>query len=466
MSLKWASTALLLLQGWVLFAIPSSIDNSKSKYFPPIISQSGGSCAQASIIGYTFTYEMNRLLDKDASQAGNRFSYFYTWNFVNDGQDQGSLTEDGIRIAISNGVMNEEDFPPQPSWYEFRWETGYDKYLRAIHNRAEWLMYIDVTTEDGILEAKEYLSQGGVLGFSAYADDWKIVSYEGSSETGYKHLFTGLGTEGAHALTIAGYDDTVIYTDGKGKSHTGAFIAVNTWGEYFCSKGRFYLPYCFFTQEHDNSRLSHNLMGIKVKQEEPQIVFRIKLDYSSRDDLSIDLGFNDNWKDTIPKHVFTSPITDHRGGDHPMCGRLKGSVIDLGLDFSSNSAKLEGVDDPNYFIDIQRYQRGKSEGEGKFLGFWVYDYRNDKEHPKVYSCTEGIGKQLSKGHNYFSLMKYLWTSCSPVQWLVNNQPVAAPLVFKTADGKYAKVRFSDYDRENGTIKIKYVYSPSGDNNLK
>ena len=51
---------------------------------------------------------------------------------------------------------------------------------------------------------------------------------------------------------------------------------------------------------------------------------------------------------------------------------------------------------------------------------------------------------------------------SVAQWLgITGQPAAAPLVLRTADGKYAKLRFSDYDREEGTIKLKYVYAPNG-----
>ena len=48
----------------------------------------GGSCAQASGIGYMFTYEINRLLDRDAhASADHRFSYQFSWNLLNDGQD-------------------------------------------------------------------------------------------------------------------------------------------------------------------------------------------------------------------------------------------------------------------------------------------------------------------------------------------------------------------------------------------
>ena len=39
--------------------LPTSLDNTKTKYFPPILSQRGGSCAQASAIGYMLTYELN-----------------------------------------------------------------------------------------------------------------------------------------------------------------------------------------------------------------------------------------------------------------------------------------------------------------------------------------------------------------------------------------------------------------------
>ena len=62
---------------------PSSVDNSLLKYFPTVIDQIGGSCAQASYIGYMFTYEMNRLLDRDGSTPDHQFSYLYTFTLQN-----------------------------------------------------------------------------------------------------------------------------------------------------------------------------------------------------------------------------------------------------------------------------------------------------------------------------------------------------------------------------------------------
>lgn len=92
-------------------SLPPSVDNSKLKYFPPIIDQNGGSCAQAAGIGYMFTYEVNRLLDRDASASkANRFSYQFSWNFVNDGIDQGGFVDDGLTVARLYGMMTEEDY--------------------------------------------------------------------------------------------------------------------------------------------------------------------------------------------------------------------------------------------------------------------------------------------------------------------------------------------------------------------
>ena len=101
--------------------LPEAVDNSKNKYFPPIINQDGGSCAQASSIGYVFTYEVNRLLNRDASAStDNRFAYKFSWNMLNDGEDQGGLAEQGFYLAQRYGMMTEADYGTS-GIYQFRW---------------------------------------------------------------------------------------------------------------------------------------------------------------------------------------------------------------------------------------------------------------------------------------------------------------------------------------------------------
>ena len=63
--------------------LPAVIDNSTEIFFRPIFSQSGGSCGQASGVGYTYTYEINRLrnLPADTAHPENQYPTHYTWNY-------------------------------------------------------------------------------------------------------------------------------------------------------------------------------------------------------------------------------------------------------------------------------------------------------------------------------------------------------------------------------------------------
>ena len=47
-------------------SLPLIVSNDTSRFFPPIFLQTGNSCLHAAEIGYTFTYEMNRLRDEMA----------------------------------------------------------------------------------------------------------------------------------------------------------------------------------------------------------------------------------------------------------------------------------------------------------------------------------------------------------------------------------------------------------------
>lgn len=471
----WRAPARLLVQD-----LPKSVDNSTSVHFPPIFNQMGSSCAQASTIGYIFTYEMNALLDRDASVPENRFSYLYTWNLVNDGVDTGSYQFQGLQISTSHGVMTEADFPKQTSAFNHKWASGFDKYLRAIKYKGDRFVTLEIKDSSSLYKVKQYLynkgeegQKGGLLSFSSLATGWKFnKNYSGPSETGYKAMLTQLAYDGPHAMTIVGYDDLIEFERPDGKISKGAFIAVNTYGDdyWYHDNGRFYLPYWFFISEHSSSELSNDLMGIIPKyQPQPQIVFKVALDYTSRNDLCFRYGFSDNCADTAPMHNYKFPIFECQGGDLPMQGRGASAFIEFAMDFSTYANRLDGVETPNWFLTVERAERGKELGEGVMRAFEVYDYRQDPNNPIVYKHTDINGVKIEKGTNIFNIpsVEPPATSFSPLEWLnKSKQPIASPYVFRTADGKYAKVRFSEYDRESGTIKIKYVYAPSGSTNLE
>ena len=460
--------------------MPSSVDNSTTIHFPPIFNQIGGSCAQASSIGYMFTYEMNALLDRDASLPENRFSYLYTWNLINGGKDEGSFQFDGLQLSTENGLITEKDFPKQTGPYSFKWASGFDKYLNAMHYKVDEFVNLEITDSLSLTEIKQYLwnkgiegGKGGVLTFSSQATGWEFdTEYSGPSETGYNCLLTKLAYDGAHAMTIVGYDDTVEFTRPDGKTSKGAFIAVNSYGENFWyhDRGRYYLPYWFFLQDFPKTELSKDLLGIIPKYvEHPDIVFKVALDYTSRNDLSFRYGVSEDCNAMTPKYDLPFALFDHQGGDYAMQGNGGLTYFEFGMDFSKILIQVKDLTNPNWFLTVTRADRGSKYGQGVMKTFEVYDYREDAANPKVYVHESIDETPIENGKNIFNIPSIPPDRCSysTIVWLnKTGQPIASPYVIRTADGKYAKVRFSDYDRENGTIKIKYVYAPSGSTNVE
>lgn len=453
--------------------LPSSVDNSTLKYFPPVFNQIGGSCAQASSVGYLFTYEMNRLLDRDASEsAANRYSYLYTWNLINYGEDGGSFTLDAQKLAAAGGIMSEEDFPRQTYAGQFRWASGYEKYYNALHNHIAQAHHIIVADGEGLEMAKQYLynknkpgETGGLLVFSSNAGNWRFNDYyDGPSETGYKSLLTKLADDGGHAMTIVGYDDTVEFTNSEGALTKGAFIVVNSYGFYYHDRGRYYLPYWFFLDPGRNNQiLSADLMGYDVEYTEPKMVFKVNLRYTSRDDLSFKMGISDSGK-SVPTHNYTLDLFQNAGGDHQMQGAYGPDDIELGFDFSRYVKRLASIEKPAFYLTVNRSNRGKKKGEGEVTGFKVYDYRKNRENPEIISGRTFTGGPIEDGDNVFriSLFDLIRTTMSRIRWIDGGGNVIdGTLVVRTADGKYAKMKVVSYDRENGRMTIKYVYSPSG-----
>lgn len=452
--------------------LPASVDNSLNKYFPPVFSQLGGSCAQSSGIRYLFTYEMNRVLGRPADIPANIFSYFYTWNFINEGKDQGGFAEEGLSIARNCGVMSLAEFPDQSSAYAFRWMSGYDKYIRAMHYRVSNVLTLEVTNQEGIDNLKRYLynegNGGHLVTYSANAQNWKINDhYTGPSQTGYKSLLTQLATEGAHAMTIVGYDDTVEFMSPSGLTY-GAFIVVNSYGEWFHDKGRYYLPYYFFLQERASNLLSHNVTGMEATYHTPKLIFKMKVSYNSRNDLAVLIGAADKPYAESPSVSFPSSIINNQGGDHPMQGAYEGNDLEIAFDASSLVSKMEGFKEPKFFLSVVRSQRGTL-GSGVINHFSVLDYREDPENPKEYVCRDIQNTELLTGTNLFTIATtpLLVTSASGFSWMdAMQQLYQTTFVVRTAKGRYAKVQFLEYDKGAGKVKIKYLYQPDGSQNLK
>ncbi len=433
----------------LLVLLPQYVDNSTNKYFPPVINQNGGSCAQASSIGYVFTYEMNRYLDRDASLPENRFSYQYIWNLVNDGVDQGGFAEDGLFVAMRSGAMTETDFSTL-TLYDFTWPSGFEKYHNALRYRVSRF----VTFPRDVDVYKEYLAgtdgkPGGILSFSGHCQGWDMITdYDGPSGTGYKALVKSLPKSGAHAMTIVGYDDLVCFTDDNGQKHEGAFIVVNSWGTSVHDRGRFYYPYDFFRSQSVLSQvLSDDAITAEVKYQEPQILFKLTIDYTSRDDLAYNIGATDVVAAGVPNQYYLQTGLSNKGGDHYMRGTYDKEPLEFALDLTDH-IKNSSSDYCRYFLKIVRTAKGKKKGTGTLRALSVIDYRSGT--PVEYKYKGVLPCEIVDGENEFivGLVPRFSVSCSP-----SRVTTKAPLYLKTASGKKAKILLS---REGLNAKLKYT----------
>ena len=438
--------------------LPSSVDHSKSLYFPPVIDQDGNSCAQAAGIGYMFTYEMNRLLGRDASvSAANRFSYEFSWNMLNNGKDQGSYVADGLYLAQCYGMMTEQDYGSYPLSM-FRWVTGYDRYFKALSYRTSQILTVD----DSISLIKRYLydygtgtQPGGVLTFTVCNGGWTFNNnYTGPSSTGYHCMLTSLGSYGLHVLTIAGYDDNVIFTDNNGYKHYGAFIVVNTWGSAAHDNGRFYLPYDFFRMPSMKSYISDNLVGVKVTNFKPALVFKINMNYSSRKDLSFYVGGSDNSTATAPYQFYSSPFFTNNGGDYPMQGNGQDGSFEFALDFS-NHPLASGQDYRRLFLNIVRSTTNAT-GNGTINSVEVIDYRASTT--RVYESSLTAAAQIQSGDNIFSVPvgpRFILTA-SPCRFAPATRAGSSNVfLVRTATGRHAKMQLTYYDQTTGQLSLNY-----------
>ena len=303
--------------------LPSQVDNSQRPWFRPVFSQNGGCCGQASGVGYTFTYEVNRVRNVSGSLPENQYPTHFTWNFLNkQDKDGGSWYYQGWDIIKQMGIPTVEDYGGmyKPNLSDLDranvWETGYEKYNEALNNKVlTEYHHIDVRTPSGLETLKHWINDhgsgdvsGGLANFAVkiFNANYGILPNE-SSGAG-KKIVIGWGNDGLHAMTIVGYDDNVKYDfNGDGQFSNsdpndlktweiGALKVVNSWGDWWLGNGGFvYMPYRLlampyisggiYTNHFDTQKQVHVLST--TSSYHPEMTLKVKIKHSCRKKLSL-----------------------------------------------------------------------------------------------------------------------------------------------------------------------------------
>jgi hypothetical protein len=378
--------------------IPSKVDNSRFASFRPIFNQRGASCAQASGIGYLYTYEINYARGLSSQIAANQYPYDYTYNFLNDGDSlMGSTTTQGWNIVKATGIPGVVEYGGFGLGKFTQWISGYNTYYSGITNKLKSYFAISVRTQSDIDKTRQWLydhatgaSQGGLLILSANADGQSIVSLPSGTPDAGKKVITNFGTSGGHAMTIVGYNDSIRYDYNKDGKYTntvdlnadgvidvrdweiGGVLMVNSWGSRWADSGRAYIMYKVLADsEIKGGIFSNQLIGIYIDPQhisKPSIVCKVILSHNSRENLRLKAGYSTTVTATKPSISKTfGAAFNYAGGALPVQG-ITSEPLETALDISEYAA-VTTAKASAFFVTIE-----SSGGNGKIHSFSLFDY--------------------------------------------------------------------------------------------
>ena len=245
--------------------LPSSVDNSTSRYFPEIDSQGSlNSCVPFACTYYQFTYEINRLRGV-ATTEDNTFSAKWAFNFLNHG------TGAGTNYALVYGILKQHGCPFNKSFpYDAKdylsWSTDEKVYREAMRYRLKDHQLFDrigtegleITSPDDadLLPIKASLANGDILTCSTFITSVekgkkKIKTNPNAPENekyvNEQYLRELPSTEGGHRMTIVGYNDNlwcdINENDKVDSGEMGALKIANSWGKNYANEGYLWFAY-------------------------------------------------------------------------------------------------------------------------------------------------------------------------------------------------------------------------------
>jgi PKD repeat protein len=225
-------------------ALPGSVDNSKTVYFPPIRSQGSlGSCVAWATTYYAFTYETNFARGRTASTGDNNmiFSPKWTYNMINYGANSGAYFSDAFYLLTKHGAVTWAEFPYDSNYLQ--WCLDASAWRDAINYRAaSWSQIYNTDTASLIVQLKTQLANGHVMVIGTYVSSWISTYIKDDPATTEEDALVNqrIATyvkntrQGGHGMTLVGYNDN-IWCDLNGDGNVddgekGAFKIANSWG--------------------------------------------------------------------------------------------------------------------------------------------------------------------------------------------------------------------------------------------
>lgn len=234
---------------------PSSVDLSKSKYFPPVDSQKSiGACVSWADIYYAFTFANCKAKNVEA-KGKNIMSPAFIYNQTKD--EVGTHCPNECKILLTEGVPSRQSADFESYYHEElckSWFPSEDIWREAGQNRmTSYTCFDDKYTitspkDEDLNNIKGYLNSEMLVTYTTDFAGWVYKEIPSDSvHAGESIVPYDIGGDGYHRMTIVGYDDNIFFDiNGDGKiqePEKGAFKVVNSWGENYQDKGFCWVSY-------------------------------------------------------------------------------------------------------------------------------------------------------------------------------------------------------------------------------
>jgi C1A family cysteine protease len=329
--------------------LPTYVDNSQSKYFPPIQSQGSlPSCGAYSGTYYTMTY-MRALandIDVKADPNNQTLSPKWTYNMLNGGSLSGVWYYRAYEIGIKHGSATMAEFPyvgSSGNTKNYReWSRDPAIWRNSISRRFDQYGFVSGTdTDEGITQVKEMLANGYILNIATYINSWQQMTISDDPSTTEDDVFVGKsavyyvnGSSGYHGMTIVGYNDN-IWVDINQDGHVdvgekGAFRIANSWGTGWGESGYRWMAYDALkgTSAVPGGPSASRTRGwsparaywvTALTNYEPSLVAEFTISHAKRRQIALNLGTSST-SETTPETYFSPKMIYYQGGDYAFDG--------------------------------------------------------------------------------------------------------------------------------------------------
>lgn len=231
--------------------LPKAVDNSKTRWFPPIGDQGSlGSCAQWAEVYYAGTYEFARY--NNLSGITVTFSPKWTYNWLNGGSDTGSGFTSGLQFIRDAGALTMSELPYDEDYRTIVTTVG--RWLTASKRRFGAISYVANVNAENFGALKAILASGHVVTIATYVYSWKDSRVKDDPSTSEDDPYVNelvcasvSGRQGGHGMCIVGYNDEIwcdVNRDNVvSQDEKGAFKVANSWGTDYGNKGFVWLSY-------------------------------------------------------------------------------------------------------------------------------------------------------------------------------------------------------------------------------